>query len=152
SPARTPTPPAELTRLESGEALLQLGNAVRCEAGLTPVALSEPLSEAAYRHSTDMALNAFFDHAGSDGSDVGTRAADAGYSWRAVGENIAAGVADARTVHALWMDSPHHRDNILNGRYTAMGVGHVLAPDTEYGHYWTQVFGTTGEEPGTCEQ
>ena len=71
-------------------------------------------------------------------SRTGLRAA--GYPYRKVAENIAAGQRTAAEVVAGWMDSPGHRRNILDGELAQIGVGHVTGGP--YGVLWTQVFGT----------
>ncbi len=53
------------------------------------------LESAAAAHSTDMVVNNFFAHPGSDGSRIGARANAAGYAYSKVGENIAAGQSSA---------------------------------------------------------
>ncbi|MDP2650630.1 MAG: CAP domain-containing protein, partial [bacterium] len=49
-----------------------------------------------------------------------------GYDYISVGENLALGpfASDAAVVEA-WMGSPGHRANILNSRFTEIGVGAV---------------------------
>ncbi|MDV7402400.1 CAP domain-containing protein, partial [Arthrospira platensis SPKY1] len=54
---------------------------------------SAPLARAAQRHADDMRRNHFFDHDGSDGSTMSSRATAAGYRWRSIAENIAWGYA-----------------------------------------------------------
>jgi len=44
---------------------------------------------------------------------------------------------------AWWMNSPTHRAAILNATYRDIGVGYAYNPWSSYGHYWTQVFGST---------
>ena len=41
-----------------------------------------------------------------------------------------------------WMNSPGHRANILDPELRELGVGYCQAPDSEYGHYWVQLFRT----------
>jgi hypothetical protein len=56
-----------------------------------------------------------------------------------VGENILMGPRDAGEAHVSWMASDGHRDNLLHGGYTAIGVGVVCRND---GHLWaTQLLG-----------
>ena len=43
-------------------------------------------------------------------------------------------------VVAQWMRSPGHRANILNKDYKELGVGYCRKEDTEYTHYWIQMF------------
>jgi uncharacterized protein YkwD len=55
-----------------------------------------------------------------------------------VGENIAAGAVSADEMMAMWMRSPGHRANILNSRFTHIGVA---AATTASGRtYGTQNF------------
>jgi uncharacterized protein YkwD len=87
-----------------------------------------------------MVCRAFFAHENPDGAQVWDRAVTAGYRYRKVAENIAAGQRTAAEVVRGWMESPGHRANILDGELTQIGVGH--AEGGSYGTYWTQVFGT----------
>ncbi|MEM7726821.1 MAG: glycoside hydrolase family 9 protein, partial [Cyanobacteria bacterium P01_A01_bin.45] len=125
--------------------VLQLTNEFRKENGLSPLSLNSDLVEAAQSYSEDMGENDFFSHTGQDGSTPLTRAQEAGYSPNAVGENIAAGQTTPEQVVQGWIDSPGHRENLLNPNYTEIGIGHFyLEEDTgnvNYNHYWTQLFG-----------
>lgn len=130
--------------------ILALINAERSRAGCSALAGDQKLTAAAQSHSRDMAANNFFNHRGSAGTTVSDRVTAAGYTWRSVGENIAAGYGDAAQVVAGWMASPGHRANILNCAYAHSGIGYVHDPndgplvsgDGPYYRYWTQVFGT----------
>lgn len=126
--------------------VVALTNSYRIQEGLQPLTLNINLSNAAQAHSTDMAVSDFFSHTGSNGTTVGVRTATAGYGSPYVGENIAAGYITAEEVVRGWMNSPGHRENILNPNYLEIGVGyHYLANDTgeiNYNTYWTQNFGT----------
>ena len=51
----------------------------------------------------------------------------AGYTWRAAGENIAAGNSTAAATMDQWMNSSGHCRNIMNGDFSDLGVGHVEA-------------------------
>jgi uncharacterized protein YkwD len=52
------------------------------------------------------------------------------------GANVAYGQKDAQAVMTAWMNSPGHRANILNCKFTRIGVG--LAGTR---NYWVQDFG-----------
>ena len=128
------------------EEVVALTNSYRAQYGLQPLTLNANLSTSAQVHSEDMALSDFFSHTGSDGTKVRDRAVAAGYQSSYVGENIAAGYITAEEVVRGWMNSPSHRDNILNSNYTEIGIGYYyLDLDTgeiNYNTYWTQNFGT----------
>ncbi|WP_300016495.1 CAP domain-containing protein [Pseudonocardia sp.] len=115
-------------------------NAERARHGLGGLAVDVRLTRAAHAHTADMVRRGFFAHENPDGAQVWDRAVAAGYPYRKVAENIAAGQRTAAEVVRGWMDSPGHRANILDGELTQIGVGRVEGG--EYGVYWTQVFGT----------
>jgi uncharacterized protein YkwD len=105
-----------------------------------PVTLSTALGEAALAHSVDMAEHSYFDHAGADGSTPATRVTRTGYLWRLVGENLASGMPTPEEAVAGWLQSPAHCHNLMDPRFTAMGVGFTVNPKSPYVIYWTQVF------------
>ena len=119
--------------------VLALVNNERAKAGCRSVKANSALQRAAQGHSADMAAKDYFSHDSQDGRDFADRIRAAGYSGGAIAENIAAGQSTASSVMKGWMNSPGHRANILNCRYTALGVGY--AKGGSYGHYWTQDFG-----------
>lgn len=135
----------------AGEEILRLTNAARAEPrtcgservpAAPPVEWNAKLAAAALAHSSDMANRNYFRHAGKGGSQVGDRAARAGYTWRRVGENIAAGQGSAKQVVSAWLSSPGHCVNIMNRNFAEMGAAYVVNPDSDTTIYWTQVFGT----------
>lgn len=97
------------------------------------------LAAAAKGHSSDMATHDFFSHDSSDGTTFDVRITQAGYAWRSVGENIAAGYPTAATVVAGWLKSPGHCQNIMSAGFTQIGIGRVTGGS--YATYWTQDFG-----------
>jgi stress response protein SCP2 len=115
-------------------------NAERARHRLGLLTVDPRLAAAAQGHSADMVRRTFFAHENPDGAQVWDRAVAAGYTYRKVAENIAAGQPTAADVVRGWMESPGHRANILDGELTQIGVGR--ADGGSYGVYWTQVFGT----------
>jgi uncharacterized protein YkwD len=136
SPLPASSEPLELS-LE--EHMVLLINGRRAEAGCGPVRADERLAQAAETHSADMASRAYFSHTSLDGSTPWDRARRAGYEWPSA-ENIAAGNASADATMNQLMNSPGHRDNILNCEHKAVGVGR--ASGGPYRYYWTQLFGS----------
>ncbi|EGZ25303.1 hypothetical protein PHYSODRAFT_362688, partial [Phytophthora sojae] len=125
--------------------MLERVNLERAVQGLPALCANSKLQAAAQRHSDDQAANDFMDHVGSDGSTMSQRVSDAGYDWRGVAENVAAGQADVTEVMDAWMNSEGHRHNIL-GDYTMLGVAYAYTPDGLYRHFWTQDFGRSDTE------
>lgn len=111
-------------------------NGVRSGAGAGALSYDGRLGVAANRHANDMVANNFFDHTGSDGSSVGQRVTDAGYSWNLVGENIARGQVDEQAVLDAWMNSSGHRANNLNPNFEDFALAKANSP---LGTYWVLV-------------
>lgn len=132
--------------------MLKLTNQARCEQGLSPLTGNPLLSSAAAEHNLDMLLNDYFDHNGSDGSTVGDRVSAQGYTWLAVGENLAAGAPGAAETFDLWWASPGHKANILNADFREAGLSHLFKAGSQWSHYWTLVFANRGTEPPTCAE
>ncbi|MCM0148899.1 CAP domain-containing protein [Photobacterium galatheae] len=105
-----------------------------------PLTWDYALEQAAFVHSSNMSNYDFFNHTGLDGSTPSSRVSAQGYSWRTVGENIAAGQKSVSSVMQGWLDSPGHCKNIMNGSFTQMGAASVTNSGSTYGIYWTQVF------------
>lgn len=103
--------------------------------------LSDTLTQAALAHAKDMATHDFFEHEGSDGSNPAQRATRAGYQWRNVAENIAAGATTADAVVRGWLESPGHCANLMNPLYAEMGIAYASEPKSRSDIYWSQVFG-----------
>lgn len=119
--------------------VVNIVNQERSRAGLSPLRIHSQLNAAAQAHSDDMVRNNFMGHTGSDGSSMGDRIRRNGYNFRTAGENVAAGQSSPQDVMRSWMNSPGHRQNILNPNFRDIGVG--CAHGGSYGIYWTQKFG-----------
>lgn len=117
-------------------------NQQRITAGLQPLVWSDAAAKIARLHSENMANFKFFSHEGLDGSMVNDRADAFGISkWKAIGENIAYNRGYNNPIEFAverWMQSPGHRENILNGRWTESGIGIAITQDGTY--YFTEVF------------
>jgi uncharacterized protein YkwD len=110
-------------------------------AAASPLEPAPELDKAALGHAQDMATRDYFSHKGRDGSTPAQRATRAGYRWRSIGENIAAGPATAEIVVRGWLESPDHCANLMSPRYTAMGIAYAVNPASKLGIYWAQMFG-----------
>ena len=109
---------------EAAAEVFELLNLARIDAGLEPLAWSEPLADVALRHAFDMYLNGFFAHDSPSSGDLGDRLRAASITFRIAGENLALAVTPTE-VHRGLMDSPGHRANILGTGYRRVGVGVV---------------------------
>ncbi|WP_406048091.1 CAP domain-containing protein [Kribbella sp. NBC_00889] len=124
-PAPSDPPPSGAGGTSSQEReVLNLTNQIRQQQGCGPLRLDSALVKAAGRHASDMVRRHYMDHTNPDGQDPGDRMAAAGYRGSSWGENIAAGYSTAQKVVAAWMQSDGHRKNILNCRFTSIGIGY----------------------------
>jgi uncharacterized protein YkwD len=128
--------PATLSELEKVVAIV---NRERAGGGCPAVKMNTKLNRAAQLHSEDQAEHDRMSHEGSDGSTPWQRSERAGYK-NAIGENVAMGYRDAEAVMDGWMNSPGHRNNIMNCSARAIGMG--LARSDDGSPYWTQMFGS----------
>jgi uncharacterized protein YkwD len=105
-------------------------NRERAHHGLAQLKLNKRLARAARRHARDMARRNYFSHDTLGGGSFVDRIRREGYlkgahSWT-VGENLAwgsRGLSRPRVIMRMWMNSPGHRANILNGSFREIGIG-----------------------------
>lgn len=119
-------------------AALKALNDYRQSQGRSPLTYSTELESAAQAHAADMARAGFFDHTGSDGSDVATRVSRQGYGWCVVAENIAKGQQSLSEVMRAWAGSEGHNRNMLSREVTEF----ALIQERE--HIWVMVLAAPG--------
>jgi uncharacterized protein YkwD len=107
-----------------------------------PLALDATLGAAAAAHARDLARTGRMSHEGSDGSTAAERVTRAGYAWRTVAENVAAGDTTADAVMKTWLASPGHCANLMSPDVRDMGVAWAFNAASPKGTYWAQVFAT----------
>jgi uncharacterized protein YkwD/uncharacterized protein YraI len=127
---------------------LALINEYRAASGLGPLSLSSSLSSAAAYHSVDMAAKGYLAHTLLDGTTVVQNMANFGYEGGTHGENIAAGTETAAEAMQTWQGSAEHNTNMLNASFGAIGIGRAYDPSSQYGWYWTTIFGDVNDGPG----
>ena len=133
TPAETPDQGETGTASALERRVAELVNEQRAAYGLSALTLSETLCDGARMKSQDMKNNGYFSHESPTYGTPFAMMQQLGISYRTAGENIAMGYSTAEAVVNAWMNSEGHRENILNGTYTRIGVGEVDG-------YWTQWF------------
>jgi len=97
------------------------------------------LNKAAAVKANDMFLNQYFEHVSLTGVDPGKLVQNSGYDYIIAGENLILGnFSSEKEVVQDWMDSPGHRANIMNTRYTEIGVA-VIKGTYKGGTVWIGV-------------
>lgn len=111
-------------------------NAARATEGLKPLSFDPALDKVALDHSLGMRDRRTVGHDVGNGN-VNDRLSAANISFRSRGENLAAAATIVRAHRALWL-SPSHRSNLLDARFTRLGVGVATSDD---GRVWvTELF------------
>jgi uncharacterized protein YkwD len=87
------------------------------------------LTDLARLRSNDMVTRGYFSHYTPDGQNIKHIFAQYGVDYRNFGENLGnakpASYGSPNAFLDAWMNSPSHRDNMLKGYYTHIGVGVV---------------------------
>jgi uncharacterized protein YkwD len=133
----------DLTFSSSSEAdLIVLTNRARANAGLKALKTDSTLTKVARWRSKDMITRDYFSHDIPGYGRVFDKLSDIGYCFKLAGENIGWNnypddVATA-AIQKMFMDSSGHRENILNSRWDAIGVGAYKGSDGK--KMWTVLF------------
>lgn len=123
--------------------VLYLTNKIRMANGIAPLSMQAGLQKVADIREPELLDK--FDHERPNGTDCFTALTECGVPWETAGENIAAGQFNPQMVITSWWNSPGHKKNMLTPEFSHLGVGYTYKEDSEYGHYWVQMF------TGTCE-
>lgn len=98
-------------------------NTQRILNGVPAVIRNNLLDEVSVNKVADMFERQYFAHAAPTGEEVGDVATDFGYEYILIGENLALGDFESSQILVqAWMDSPGHRENMLNKRYDEIGI------------------------------
>lgn len=116
--------------------VVNLVNQERAKAGLSPVTADASIEAAALVRAKETEIS--FSHTRPDGSSFSTALVQQGVRFYGAGENIAWGQKTPEQVMNGWMNSEGHRANILNAKFTKIGVGYYQ--NASGTNYWTQLF------------
>ena len=98
-------------------------NQYRTENNLRPLAMSGVLTQAARLKAIDMATRGYFSHMSPGDIQPWYWFDQAGYDFIYAGENLAVNFSDSEDVVAAWMNSEKHKENILSGDFSEVGIG-----------------------------
>jgi hypothetical protein len=106
-----------MPRAQAGETaadLTAMTNADRTRVGLAPLATAGDLQSLAQSRANEMARSGRLAHTTSLGTKVS--------GWKRLGENVGRG-PNLRDIQTAFMESPSHRENIVDPGFTQLGVG-----------------------------
>lgn len=132
--------------------VVNLTNDERQENNAAPLRRNTTLDAAAQLKAEHMAKNQYFAHYAPDGTTPWHWFDEAGYTYAHAGENLAIHFTDSSEVVEAWMDSPTHRKNIVDGKFTEIGVGTAKGKFDGYNTvYVVQLFGTPAATPAPTQ-
>src|SRR5205085_2688002 len=111
------------------QTMFSLTNQSRTSHGVRRLKLNSRLSNMATRHSRQMANQGTLFHTANVPREIRH------WNWSVWGENIGMTSDSLPVIEDAFMNSPVHRDNILNGRFSHVGVGVARVN----GAYWVTV-------------
>ncbi len=98
-------------------------NKQREVSGLEPLVFNDYLLKSSNDKALDMAKKSYFSHISpTDGKKWSDFIKDSGYTYSEAGENLANGFFDVEGMVEAWMDSPSHKENILNKNVSETGI------------------------------
>lgn len=136
----TPTLPVipSVTVLTADEQLMvDMINQERIAAGVNPVKLDLRLASVGRAKANDLKANNYFDHTSPIYGSPWAMMQQVGLTVGWAGENISGNKSVEGSMAALML-SPGHRANILDPRFTHVGVG--IAYGSAYGNLYVQEF------------
>jgi hypothetical protein len=91
---------------------------------LRPLRWDPSLFQAAVYHAQEMAERESISHQYDDEPDLTARGEGAGARFSEIAENVAE-APSAIMIHEAWMNSPHHRANLLDPKVDSVGISVV---------------------------
>lgn len=125
--------------------VIERTNIERAKLGLSPVSENVELSLAAEAKARNMFEENYWAHFAPSGKSPWDFIKTSGYRYTFAGENLAKNFTESNDVVTAWMNSPTHRDNIVNGKYRDIGI--AVEDGVLNGQKTTlvvQMFGSTG--------
>lgn len=109
--------------------LLQATNSQRQQSGASGLQINSALAAAAQAKANDMVARNYWSHTTPDGQQPWVFMDNAGYKYQKAGENLAYGFPTSDDTVTGWMNSPPHRENMLDPAYTEVGFGFANGED-----------------------
>ena len=104
------------------ESLLAVLNQDRLKYGLEPLEADSTLQTAAMAKAQDILNRSYFAHISPDGTEPWDFIKDAGFKYSFAGENLAINYESPLELQNDFMDSPHHRENLLSPLFSEVGI------------------------------
>jgi uncharacterized protein YkwD len=128
---------------DESQQLFALANQARAQAKARRLRWDPSLAAAALKHClrlVEAGPIGGLSHQYDGEPGLGIRAQQAGAHFDMIEENVASGGPTASAIHDAWMESPEHRENLLNPGVDCVGIA-VMADDgvlyavADYSHF-----------------
>ena len=135
----------------TAQKVLDQTNNERVKLGLEPLVYSSVLSESAREKAEDMFANNYWAHNSPQGKTPWTFFDAVGYKYSTAGENLAKDFYNTDSLVLAWMNSPTHKENIINTKYKEIGIAVVngtlgdIKTTLVVQHFGTPLVATTQE-------
>jgi hypothetical protein len=123
--------------------LVDYTNDNRRDYDVPELTVNDKLTVAAQMKANDMVENGYFAHYSPAGTSPWYWIQSAGYDYKHAGENLAVNFVSSHDVTDAWMNSPTHKKNMIDARYSEIGI--ATARGTYKGKdaiFVVQMFGT----------
>lgn len=100
-------------------------NLERIKLGLPPLVENEALKKAALAKAANMFEENYWAHFSPAGRDPWGFITSSGYKYSYAGENLARNFYESADMVEAWMNSPSHKENIVNPNYQDVGIAVV---------------------------
>lgn len=107
------------------KALIELTNAERAKAGLSPLSENSQLDAAAAAKAENMFSENYWAHFAPSGKTPWDFIQKSGYKFSFAGENLAKNFYTSDETVKAWMNSPTHKENIISPKYKEIGMAVV---------------------------
>jgi len=112
------------TNIDVNQVLIST-NEERAKIGLAPLQINEKLNQAAVAKAQHMFSEQYWAHSSPSGVQPWSFIKNAGYVYKYAGENLARDFDTTGEMVAAWMNSPTHKENIVNPNFTQIGLAVV---------------------------
>ncbi len=109
----------------NSQQLINLTNDYRKSLGLSTLAVNDQLTQAATQKAKDMLAGGYFSHTSPDGHHFSDWIKATGYQYLSVGENLAIDFNDNSDLFQAWINSPKHKENIVDSSYQEIGLAAI---------------------------
>lgn len=104
------------------EQIIELTNIERAKNSLPPLSENSNLDSAAEGKAANMFSENYWAHFAPSGKSPWDFILGSGYKFSVAGENLAKNFSSSSDVVTAWMNSPSHKENIVNSKYKDIGI------------------------------